>query len=194
MQSPRVPHMHALHQVLQYLKQAPGQGLFFPRNTSLKLTAYSDADWANCVDTRRSITGFAVFLGDALISWKPKKQFTVSKSSTEAEYNAVFSTSSEVVWLQRLLQHFEVQIPLVLLFCDNMSAIHLSNNPALHERSKHIDVDYHYIRELVQTGIIKLVHVKSQHQLADTFTKALAPSTFHQFIIKLGLLDMYAPT
>jgi len=87
----------------------------------------------------------------------------VSKSSAEAEYRALSSVSSEVIWLRRLLLHFEITIPYAMLFCDSKFAIDLASNPANHEQSKHIDIDYHFIRELVQSNILKLVHVKSQH-------------------------------
>ena len=144
--------------------------------------------------THRSTSGSCVFLGDVLISWKSKKQTTVSKSSAEAEYRALSSVPSEVIWLRRLLLHFEISIPSAMLFCDSKSAIYLASNPAHHERSKHIDIDYHFIRELVQSNILKLVHVKSQHQVVDVFTKPLLLLAFSSFIHKLGLINIYSPT
>lgn len=193
MQAPRTPHLHAVHHLLQYLKSAPGQGLFFPASNQLDLTAYADADWGSCLDTRRSTTGFSVFRGNSLLSWKSKKQPTVSKSSTEAEYCTLSSVASELVWLTRLLTHSEIQISSTMVFCDNQSAIHLASNPAPHERSKHIDIDYHFIRELVQSKLIKLIHVKSQHQIADLFTKALPYPQFSSLIPKLGIHNIYSP-
>ena len=157
-------------------------------------SAYADADWGGCLDTRRSTSNSCVFLGDALISWKSKKQPTVSKYSAEAEYRALSSVSSEVIWLRRLLLHFEITIPSAMLFCDSKPAIDLASNPAHHERSKHIDIDYHFIRELVQSNTLKFVHVKSQHQVADIFTKPLMLLAFSSFIRKLGLINIYSPT
>jgi len=151
MKAPRVPHLHVVHYLLQYIKSAPGQGLFFLTQNSLNLTAFVDADWASCVHSRRSTSGFCVFLGNSLLSWRSKKQPIVSKSSTEAEYHALSSVTSEVVWLSKLLLHFEVDVSSVMLFCDNKFAICLASNPAHHERSKHIDIDHHFIREYIQS-------------------------------------------
>ena len=117
MKAPRVPHLHVVHHLLQYIKSAPGQGLFFPVQNSLNLIAFADVDWASCVDTRRSTSGFCVFLGNNLLSWRSKKQLTVSKSSTEAEYRVLSSVTSEIVWLSKLLLYFEVDVPSVMLFC-----------------------------------------------------------------------------
>nr|XP_027188704.1 uncharacterized protein LOC113785822 [Cicer arietinum] len=106
MQQTRRPHLLSIHHLLQYLKYAPGQRLLFPSTNSLALSAYADANWGSCVDTRRSTTDFCLFLGDALVSWKAKQQPTISKSSAEAEYRELSSAASEVVWLRRLLVQF----------------------------------------------------------------------------------------
>jgi len=194
MKVPRVPHIHVVHHLLQYIKFSPGQGLFFPAQNSLNLTAFADADWASCVDTRRSTPGFCVFLGNNLLSWGSKKQPTISKSFTEVEYRALSSITSEIIWLSKLLLYFEVDVPSVMLFCDNKSAISPASTLAHHERSKHIDIDHHFIREYVQSKVIKLVHVKSQHQVADVFTKALPGLVFGKSIAKLGMINIYSPT
>ncbi|RZB92624.1 Retrovirus-related Pol polyprotein from transposon RE1 [Glycine soja] len=162
MQHPRIPHLDVVHHLLQYIKGALGQSLHFPASNSFNLSAYADADWGGCLDTRRSTSGSCVFLGDALISWKSKNQTAVSKSSAEAEYRALSSVSNEVIWLRRLLLPFEISIPSAMLFCDSKSAIDLTSNPTHHERSKHIDINYHFIRELVESNTLKLVHSLSQ--------------------------------
>ena len=118
----------------------------------------------------------------------------MSKSSAEAEYRALSSVSSEVIWLRRLLLHFEIIVPSVMLFYDSKSAIDLASNLTHHEQSKHIDIDYHFIRELVQSNILKLVHVKSQRQVADVFTKPLLLLACSSFIRKLELINIYSPT
>ncbi|KAL5544927.1 hypothetical protein UlMin_008711 [Ulmus minor] len=103
MQEPRKPHLEAIHRILRYLKGSPGQGLLFPSDSDLSLIGYCDADWGGCITTRHSVTGYCVFLGKALISWKSKKQTTVSKSSAEAEYRSMASITCELTWLRQLL-------------------------------------------------------------------------------------------
>ena len=128
--TPRTTHLRAAHQLVRYLKNLPGQGLFFSASSSMQLRAFSDADWATCPDSRRSVTGFCVFIGDSLISWKSKKQATVSRSSAEAKYRAMAAVTSELVWLSQLLHDFSVSaLSPALLFCDNQAAVHIVSNP-----------------------------------------------------------------
>ncbi|XP_045830696.1 uncharacterized mitochondrial protein AtMg00810-like [Trifolium pratense] len=144
---PLESHFHAANRVLRYLKSAPSQGLFFPASNSLHLSGFADSDWSCCLDTRKSITGYCVFLGSALVSWKSKKQSTVSRSSSEAEYRALASLSCEIQWLHYLLA--DLHIPITSpssVYCDNVSAIYLTHNPTFHERTKHIEIDCHVIR------------------------------------------------
>ncbi|KAL0392941.1 UNVERIFIED_CONTAM: Retrovirus-related Pol polyprotein from transposon RE1 [Sesamum radiatum] len=137
LQHPRVPHWDAAIYLLRYLKGTPNLGLFFPANTSLQLCAYSDSDWASCPDSRRSLTGYCVFLGGALISWKTKKQATVSRSSAEAEYRSMASTVCELLWIRYLLHEFRIPPLLPIPFwCDNKAAIHIAENPVFHERTQ----------------------------------------------------------
>nr|KYP33448.1 Retrovirus-related Pol polyprotein from transposon TNT 1-94 [Cajanus cajan] len=142
----------------------------------------------------RYLKGTIVFLGDSLISWKSKKQPTVSKSSTEAEYRSLSAAASETIWLQRLLTVFEVHVPSAYVLCDNMSAIYLASNPVHHERTKYIDIDHHFIRELVNKKQLKVLHVKREHQVADFFTKALPAPMFKIFSSKLGIHNIFLPT
>ncbi|XP_057444716.1 uncharacterized mitochondrial protein AtMg00810-like [Lotus japonicus] len=192
--SPTDLHEAATHRVLRYLKGTPGCGLFYPATSSTTLTAFSDSDWAGCVDTRKSITGYCVFLGSALISWKSKKQTTTSRSSCEAEYRAMAATVCEIQWLNYLLRDLEVfhSTP-VSMYCDNQSAMHIAHNPSYHERTKHIELDCHIVREKLQQGLIHLLPVSSSLQIADILTKPLTPAPFHSIYSKLGMHNIHSP-
>lgn len=186
--------MQAAHKILKYLKSSPGQGLFYSSSNHLTLKSFSDADWGTCKITRRSITGYCVFLGNSLISWKAKKQATVSRSSTEAEYRAMATLASELIWLQHLFKDLHLDLKTkTVMYCDNQSAIHIATNPTFHERTKHIEIDCHFIRDQVTTGAIKLLPVSSDNQLADIFTKALPQKPFHYILSKMAIKNLYQP-
>jgi hypothetical protein len=189
---PTLTHYNAATRVLRYLKNNPGRGLFFPRDSSLHISGFSDADWAGCVDTRRSISGQCFFLGKSLISWRTKKQLTISRSSSEEEYRALAAATCELQWLVYLLNDLHVTCAKIhVLYCDNLSAIHIAANPVFHERTNHLEIDCHLVREKLQAGLMKLLPVSSQNQIADFFTKPLLPKPFHFLLSQLNLLDIY---
>jgi hypothetical protein len=148
MQTPRHLHLAVVRHIIQYLRGSSSRRLFFPTGSSLRLVAYNDADWAKCPDTRRFVTGWCMFLGDSLISWKSKKQACVSKSSIEFEYRAMSPACFDIVWLHGLLAKLGFsQSDSTPLHVDNTSAIQIAANPIYHERTKHIEVDCHSIQE-----------------------------------------------
>ncbi|KAM3320566.1 putative mitochondrial protein like [Capsicum chacoense] len=193
MQAPRHLHLVVVCLIIRYLRGTSNRGLFFPSGSPIRLNAFSDSDWAGCSDTRRSVTGWCMFLRESLIYLKSKKQDRVSKSSTEAEYRAMSTACSEIVRLRELLAEIgSPQSNPTPFHPDNTSAIQIATNPVYHERTKHIKVDYHYIREVVDKGVITLTHVSSDLQIADAFTKSMARQR-HQFLVgKLVFLNLPA--
>jgi len=190
--SPTEKHFIAATRILRYLKKCPGQGLMFPRDSSLYISGYSDVDWVGCLDSIRSISGQCFFLGKSLISWRTKKKLTVSRSSLEAEYRALGAATCELQWLLYLLKDMDVStLKLPVLYCDNESALHIAANLVFHERTKHLEIDCHLVREKLQAGIMKLLPVSSSDQLADFFTKPLLPQPFNTLLFKLGMVDIY---
>ncbi|GJW85915.1 uncharacterized mitochondrial protein-like protein [Tanacetum coccineum] len=193
MHAPLLSHLKLDFRVLRYLKLSPGKGIgIFKGKSPLVLSAWSDADWAKCAATRKSVTGFCVFLGGSLVSWKSKKQTTVAKSSAEAEYRAMAAVTCEIMWLHNLLQELNVRpaIP-INIFCDNNSAIQIAANPVFHDKTKHFEIDIHFIREKVVSEFVKTVKVKSEENVSDIFTKGL-DATQHMFLCKkLKMFDCF---
>jgi hypothetical protein len=195
MHQPRQPHYDAAVRVLRYIKFTPGQGLFFPAFSNLQVSAYSDSDWASCPLTRRSTTGFFIQLGTSPISWRTKKQQTISRSFAEAEYQALASTTCELTWLNTLLHDLDVHHSKpMLLYCDNQAALHIAQNPVFHECTKHIEIDCHVVCEKLQSGLITTRHISTSNQLANIFTKALGRDHFQALSRKLGITDLHALT
>lgn len=144
--------------------------------------------------TRRSTSGYCVFVGDSLISWKTKKQKNVAGSSSEAEYKSMATATCELTWLRFLFHDLQVFLGPVKLFYDNQASVHITANPVYHECTKHIELDCHVMREKIQASQTVTKFVLSSLQLADVFIKALGGSTFKNLIRKLNILDIHAPT
>jgi len=186
--APTTLHWAAVKRILRYMKHTTKLGFKICRSSSSLITAFSDADWAGCLDDWRSTGGFAVFLGGNLISWSARKQATVSRSSTEAEYKVVANAIAGVMWIQTLLYELGIQTPQAAkLWCDNIGAKYLSANPVFHARTKHIQVDYHFVRERVARRLLEVEYISTKDQVADGFTKALTVRQMEIFKNNLNL-------
>jgi hypothetical protein len=186
--APTTDHLTAVKRILRYIKQCVQLGLNIHRSTSTLVSAFSDADWAGSIDDRKSIGGFAVYLGSNLISWQAKKQPTVSRSSTEAEYKALANATIEMMWVQSLLQELGVKSPpMAKLWCDNIGAKYLTTNPVFHGRMKHVEIDYHFMRERISQKLLEIAYISSGDQVADGFTKALSIRLQENFKYNLNL-------
>ncbi|EOY27027.1 Cysteine-rich RLK (RECEPTOR-like protein kinase) 8, putative [Theobroma cacao] len=142
--------------------------------------------------SRKSITGYCVFIGDTLVSWKSKKQAVVARSSAEAEYRSMASTCCELMWLKHLLADFKIDHDDPIdLYSDSQSAIHISKNPVFHEQTEHIEMDCHFIREKVLASTIKPLHISTDLQVVDIFTKALLPKQFYKLLGKMSVHDIH---
>uniref|UniRef100_A0ACD5XIQ9 Uncharacterized protein n=1 Tax=Avena sativa TaxID=4498 RepID=A0ACD5XIQ9_AVESA len=182
MHAPRTSHLHLVKRIIRYIKGTLDLGTSITPSSTSSLVAYSDADWAGCPDTRRSTSGFCVFLGDNLVSWSSKRQHTVSRSSAEAEYRAVAHVVAESCWIRHLLQELHRPIDRsTVVYCDNVSAVYLSVNPVQHRRTKHIEIDIHFVRDKVHLGEIRVLHIPTTSQFADVFTKGLTTLAFLEF-------------
>ncbi|KAH9705236.1 retrovirus-related pol polyprotein from transposon RE1 [Citrus sinensis] len=195
MQQPRERHWDTALQVVRYLKGNTGQGVFLSSDCDLQLFGWCDSDWASCPLSRRSLSGWFVMIGSSPISWKSKKQHTVARSSAEAEYRAMATITCELKWLKGLLMSLGVDHSQPMhLYCDSQAALHLAANLMFHERTKHIEVDCHFVRDEIQRSNIRPAYVSTHIQLADIFTKALGSKEFQFLLRKLGIRDLHAPT
>ncbi|GJV93064.1 retrovirus-related pol polyprotein from transposon TNT 1-94 [Tanacetum coccineum] len=182
---PTKKHLHAVKRIFRYLKV--NRGLWYPKDSSIALTTFADADHAGCQDTRRSTSGSMQFLGDRLVSWSSKRQKSAAISSTEAEYIAMSGCCAQILWMRSQLTDYGLGFNKIPMYCDNKSAIALSCNNVQHSRSKHIDIRFHFIKEHVENGVIELYFVNTEYQLADIFTKALARERIEFLINKPGM-------
>jgi hypothetical protein len=189
MEDPRQEHMAAMKHLLRYVAGTIDYGLTYSRsNGELQLVGYSDSDMAGDIDDRKSTSGILYFLGDSPVAWQSQKQRVVALSSCEAEYIAGAAAACQGVWLRRLLEDMvgtDVSPPQLKM--DNQSAIALSKNPVLHDRSKHIDTRFHFLRVCVDEGAVRLAFVSTQGQLADVLTKALGRTKFQELRELIGV-------
>ncbi|XP_059638620.1 uncharacterized mitochondrial protein AtMg00810-like [Cornus florida] len=181
MERPTITHFKAAKRILRYIKGTLDFGLFYSFTNDFKLVGYSDSDWARDLDDRKSTSGYCFFMGNVAFIWCSKKQPIVTLSTYEAEYVAATSCICQAIWLRNLLKELHMlQKESTEIFVDNKSAIALAKNPVFHERSKHIDTRFHFIRECITKKEVELKFIKSQDQVADIFTKPLKFADFHK--------------
>jgi hypothetical protein len=195
MSNPDQTHMNAVNKILRYLNESNNYGLMYKDNeininnnndNELTIFGYCDADWGGDINDRTSTTGYCTFIDDNLISWNTKKQQTVAISTAEAEYMAAVEVTKELLWLKQLLNelNYEIKLP-IKIYIDNLSAIYIAQHDVQHDRTKHIDIKYHFIKQYVEEKIIELEWISTEKQLADIFTKALGKNLFTKFRNKL---------
>ncbi|KAL0745519.1 hypothetical protein Bca101_101979 [Brassica carinata] len=190
MQVPKEHHWRMVERLLLYLNGTSSLGVWMGCNKSTEVVGYCDADWAGDRADRRSTTGYCTFIGGNLVTWKSKKQKVVSCSSAEAEYRAMLKLTNELVWIKGL-KHLEIeQATPMTMHCDNQAAIHIATNSVFHERTKHIEVDCHKVRQMIVLGVILPCYTRSEDQLADVFTKAARQKTMESIHTRLGLIDL----
>ena len=185
---PTMAHLTAAKRVLRYLKGTMDLGLTYKKSDGNVLKAYSDSDWAGDQDDRHSTSGYVSVLSGGAVNWLSKKQASVALSTAEAEYIALSAATQEVIWLRRLLEDFGVNMSLSTeVLEDNQGAIAISKNPVRHNRTKHIDIRYHFIREAVEDGTVRLTYCPTKDMVADILTKPLPKGQFQLLRAKLGL-------
>ena len=188
LKAPTDVHWSACKRVLRYLVGTPSLGLHFHSSSPFDLQGYADADWAGCLDDRRSTSGYCVFLAGNLISWCSKKQTVIARSSAESEYRSLALATSEIIWVQSLLQELSIDLSSPpVIWCDNISAASLASNPVFHARTKHIEVDIHFVRDRVLDKKLEVRYVDTMNQIADVLTKPLHIPQFQALRDKLSI-------
>lgn len=177
--SPTPEHWRGIKRIFRYLQGTINHYLHIKSSTDMGIHRFSDVDWATSVDDMKSMDGQCVFLGETLVSWSSRKQNMVSRLSTESEYRALVDLAAEIAWIQSLLAELKLPLPRKpILWCDNLSAKALASNLVLHARSKHIEIDIHYIRDQVLQNEVVIAYVPTTDQIEDCLTKPLSHTHF----------------
>ena len=189
---PQVPHEQAVKHIYRYLKGTVNLALLYWRGEESTLCGFTDADWASDTYNRKSTTGYVFFLGSTPITCNSRKQPTVALSSTKSEYMAITEGTKEAIWLRRLLNkiHALDMQASIAIHGNNQRSLNLAHNPVYHDRTKHIEVRHHFIRDKILSGEINLDYVATKEQLADILTKALGRTAFERLRGQLGLVEI----
>ncbi|GKE30152.1 putative ribonuclease H-like domain-containing protein, partial [Tanacetum coccineum] len=188
--TPLTSHLNAVKKIFKYLKGQPKLGLWYPKDSPFQLEAYSDSDYAGSHGDRKSTTGGCQFLGRRLISWQCKKQTIVATSSTEAEYVAAASCCAQVLWIQNQLLDYGFNFMNTKIFIDNQSTICIVKNPVFHQRTKHIEIRHHFIRDANEKNLIQVLKIHTDDNVADLLTKAFDGPRFEYLVVHIGMVDM----
>ncbi|XP_059068895.1 secreted RxLR effector protein 161-like [Cryptomeria japonica] len=191
--APKQSHLIAIKRIFKYIQGTLDFGLWYSRNNDFTLVGFTDADWAGCIDDRKSTSGAAFFLGDRLVAWHSKKQECVTLSTAESEYIAATTCCTQLIWMSHQLADMGITVDKpISIFCDNTSAISLSKNPVMHSRTKHVAIKLLFLREQVLANEFQVLYVPSQAQVADIFTKALSKEVFERLRDRLGVFSQSA--
>ena len=194
MHAPGPEHSEVVYRILRYLKGTPGRGLLFKSRGHLQIETYIDADWAGSIVDRRSTSGYCSFVDDNLVTWRSKKQNMVAKSSAEAEFRVVAHGICEIMWIRRLPEELKmIGSSPMKLYCDNKATISVAHNPVLHDRTKHVEVDKHFIKEKVDNGLVCMTYIPIEEQVVDVITKGVHKRQFDFLVGKLAMEDIFKP-
>ncbi|KAJ9676113.1 hypothetical protein PVL29_024893 [Vitis rotundifolia] len=192
MHVPRPEHFEAVYKILRYLKRTPGRGLLLKSQGHLQIEAYIDTNWVGSIVNRRSTSGYCSFVDSNLVTWRSKKQNVVARSSVEAEFIAVAHGICEIMWIRRLLEELKMTDSSPMkLYCDNKAAISVAHNPVLHDHTKHVEVDKHFIKEKIDNRLVCMTYIPIEEQVADVFTKGLHKRQFNFLVGKLAMEDIF---
>ena len=192
--APTVDHWVHVEEILCYLKGTPGRSILYSNHGHNKIECFTDADWVGSKEDRRSTSSYCVFFGGNLVSWKSKKQGVVSHSSADSEYRVMTRSLCEIIWFHQLLMEVGIETPVpAKLWCDNRTTIHIASNPVFYERTKHIEIDCHFVCEKIRLGLFSTGYVKTEEQLGDIFTKTLSGNQVSYICNRLDIINIYAP-
>ena len=192
MSRPTEVHYSAAKRILRYLQGTTKFGILYKKEGNCELIGFTDSDYAGSVEDRRSTSGYVFMLSGAGVAWSSRKQPIATLSTIETEFVAAAGSSCQAIWMQKVLKKIGYSgSESTVIFCDNSSTIKLSSNPVMHGKSKHIDVRYHFLRELVNDGFVRLQFCGTRHQLADILTKPLKLESFRELRWKLGVCDFF---